>query len=538
MKMKWILAALIVVILALAIGIGLLSNSQVTIDGVKYSRSIQELDYSGRQVNDLKALSQLKNLRVLDLRGSAITVEKYQYLSESLPNCQILWDIPFHGLFLDQNTTVLSVLSLTDEDVQTLEFLPRLETVDATKCADYAQLEALRMRRPEVNVVYNVMIGDNTCPLGSTELILNDVDLIETAERMHYLPNVQWVRLFGTMSSPQYLPELLAAYPDVAFTWETPEKSFPLDPATETLSLSRLTVTRDDVAALLEAMPNLKDLDLRKCTLNNEELMSLADMYPNCRLLWNFHIGKSYVPTDAEEVDISDNELSGVGEIEAILPYFYNVKKVIMSNCGISSEEMDALNKRHDDIRFVWTVLLGGVPIRTDANMFAPCVYKMTVFDWDIEDLKYCEDMECIDMGHMDITHCEWAANMPHLKYLIIADTHIQDITPLENLKELVFLEMFLTVIHDVRPLLGCTALEDLNLCYDDIYEPEVVGEMTWLKRLWWDGPNYLAKQALEGKLPNTEVVWDSGSSTGGTWRLGQRYFEMRDMMGMFYMIG
>ena len=32
------------------------------------------------------------------------------------------------------------------------------------------------------------------------------------------------------------------------------------------------------------------------------------------------------------------------------------LKKIVMSDCGISNEEMDALNRKFDDVRVVWTV--------------------------------------------------------------------------------------------------------------------------------------------------------------------------------------
>ena len=87
-------------------------------------------------------------------------------------------------------------------------------------------------------------------------------------------------------------------------------------------------------------------------------------------------------------------------------------------------------------------------------------------------------------------------------KYLVLADTSISDLTPLENHENLIFLELFLTRVKDYSPLTTCRALEDLNLCYTN-GDPAPIAEMTWLKRLWWSGC-WLARETLRDELTDT----------------------------------
>lgn len=131
---------------------------------------------------------------------------------------------------------------------------------------------------------------------------------------------------------------------------------------------------------------------------------------------------------------------------------------------------------------------------------------------------------------------------MPHLRHLILADDLVYDISPLENLKELEWLELFNTAVQDPTPLLGCTALRDLNVCYistppDTLFE--TLSQMTWLRRLWCTG-TYMSDaqvKALREALPNTEVWCSPGDeSTGGTWRYDEDYYDMRDAFHMYYM--
>jgi len=223
--------------------------------------------------------------------------------------------------------------------------------------------------------------------------------------------------------------------------------------------------------------------------------------------------------------------------LEKILPCFHNLKKVVMCACGISSEEMDALNQRYEDIRFVSSVNLGGMSYRTDAVHFTPNRWGLSCDNENIYDLRYCTDMVCVDIGHqIKVTNCEWVKFMPGLKYLVLAETGISDLSPLENHENLVFLEIFLSKVKDYSPLTTCKALEDLNLCYTQ-GDPEPIGEMTWLKRLWWSG-SWLARKKLADKLPDTYKEYLSLSSTGRGWREGQHYYDMRDFIGMEYMVG
>jgi len=62
---------------------------------------------------------------------------------------------------------------------------------------------------------------------------------------------------------------------------------------------------------------------------------------------------------------------------------------------------------------------------------------------------------------------------------------------------------------------------------------------MTWLKRLYlgWDGTSQHTADTIAAALPDTQVVLDPvGGSTGGNWRQGQHYYDMRDMLGKHYM--
>ena len=81
----------------------------------------------------------------------------------------------------------------------------------------------------------------------------------------------------------------------------------------------------------------------------------------------------------------------------------------------------------------------------------------------------------------MAIQDISFVKYMPHLKYFIVIDAPLMYIDAISTCKELIYLEFFWTWINDYTPLLGCTALEDLNVARTngDIL---TFKDMPWLK--------------------------------------------------------
>ena len=146
--------------------------------------------------------------------------------------------------------------------------------------------------------------------------------------------------------------------------------------------------------------------------------------------------------------------------------------------------------------------------------------------------------MVCLDLGHMGITDYSFIAHMPKLRYLILADTHGTDFSPLANLQELVFLELFLTDFNQPEILLTLPKLEDLNISYTLVDDPYYLQQMTWLKRLWMTHASmtYNEYMSFYKALPNTQIDFTAEHSTANGWRTGYLYYEMRDFLGMYYL--
>lgn len=418
------------------------------------------------------------DLEKLDLRGTGVSLEHYEAVKQNLPRCEIRYDLPFQGDYYPDDTKELTISSLTEEEVELLDYLPELETVHAEDCTDYAQLLALQARRPDCAVHYTVTVLGETYGEDTKEMRFEEKqpDLQELTQALTWLPKMETIHFLQPTAPIGELTALTEAFPEIAITWE-------------------------------------KDA-----------------------------FGTTY-GSDVTEIDISGMIFASLEEVEAQLDYFPNLEKLIMCDCGYAekqpfdNETMSAFReKMRSRFKVVWSVKINALTVRTDETYFMPAKHHQVVTNFQVQNLKYCEDMVCVDLGHMAIVDISFVEYMPHLKYFIVIDSPLMYIDPIASCKELIYLEFFWNQIYDFTPLLGCTALQDLNISRNN-GDPMVFQDMPWLKNLWIDGFDVRMDERpiLEEALPDTYIKYCDGEMTANGWRDLQNYFDMRDYLGMPY---
>lgn len=485
----------------------------------------------------------LSSSRVLDLRGKNLSLKQYQDLREKLPQCQVYWDIPLGSGKFPSNAASVTAGDLQAGDFQLLELFPNLTALDASGCHDYGALADFQARHPQCQVRYTVTLGGKEYPSDIQEITLENPDIDQLNTCLPYFSQLARLNLAGSLPEGAALKALAVRFPQIRFCWET--AGVAVDTAATELDLGSSQLRPDEILALAAVYPHLQCIRMGASALPLEQLEALAPQLPGVLLLQDVTLAGHSFSTDSEEVDLSGISLT-LTETKKLVGCFPKATRYIMCGCGLDDETMDGLNRDYDGIRFVWTVRIKNVDVRTDAKWFYPFKYyrDMTVDEEDLYPLRYCVDMEAIDIGHMSgVKTCEWARYMPNLKYLILIETQITDLTPLSSLKNLLFLEIFYTKITDYSPLLGCTALEDLNLgeTYGD---PAPIKQMTWLKNLWWSGiagttiwPCSNAPEELPAALPNTTMKFNLETPNANNgWRQLKNYMDMRDLMDVFYL--
>lgn len=442
--------------------------------------------------------------------------------------------ITIHGVEYRRDATVLSFSVGLPDEPEAYAQLEQVRHIDLTRAeVTVEEYEALRAAMPECTIAWNVPFQDTCVPHDTEELTVTSLTA-EDVSRLGYLTRLQTVHAENCRDYDQLLA-LIAARPEltVYYTVFLGGVAYPQDAA-------ELLVVDADIQELnlaLSRLPKVTRVELEGTLPEAEALLTLREQYPEIEFYWQIEIFGRSADVQTRELDLSGIPMTSTEEVEAAAAYLPGLEKVLMMDCGLTNEQMDALNRRHEGILFVWNVKLNWqITLRSDAAVFAPVIWDMVVWDEDLVNLKYCTELVAIDLGHMDITNCEFLRDMTKLEYLILADTYITDISPMENLKNLKYLELFMSPVQDFSPLLGCTALEDLNLCYTQ-GDPAPLEQMTWLKRLWVN--RYVASDAqyagLVAALPDTQVVIPSYGSTSDGWRKGYLYYEMRDLLGLPY---
>lgn len=483
---------------------------------------------------------------LLDLRSQAITPEAYDTLVWKMPDTQIAWSVPFQDSYYDCDTRELTITHLNDDDLDMLVYFPQLETVNAQSCTDYGPLKTLYEQYPDIDVRYTIPIGGASYGPDTETVTLQTLSQ-EDMELLSYLPRL--TRVDGT-SCREFvrLQELERDHPDWEVTYLTSIAGTELTPTAKTLELTGAFY--EELSIGLAAMPELKTVTIHAPQASGAELTALREEYPNVEIHWDVELFGKTFSDDTTELDISDGPVGSIEAAKEIASKFPDLEKLIVDSTGIDNEEMAAYRDEvRSSYKVVWTVIFTDkCKARTDETWFMPIQQGEYYFKEEhVYNLRFCEDMVCIDLGHSTIKTVDFASYMPHLKYLILAWTCVEEITPLSNCKELVYLELDHCVIHDYTPLQGCTALEDLNINDNDWpVSIEPLLSMTWLKNLWVPTRSYSDKQALIEALPDTRVVINNPKTTfisgsvrctdGLGWRNLENYYDMRDMLGMYYM--
>lgn len=488
---------------------------------------------------------------VIDLRGSEISVQKAEALAAEHPGKTVLWDVPLSGGSRPSDAEDLEITALSLSDIPLFSCFPNLKSVDASGCADYEALLALRAACPALDLTAFVTVGGKAVPMDAQRAVLRaGTPLEELLDKLPFLPDLYRVSFAGGAVSYETQDALAAAFPGISFRWDVELLGRTASSAAKELSFAGSSLSERDVHTLCENLfrfPSLERIDLTGCGLAGEQIAAVRAA-SGAAVLYELTLFGRTVSTDASELDFSGIRmgLSDVAVIEDALGEFPLLEKVVMCDCGISNEDMAALNDRHENVRFVWRVYFSGFSLRTDDTNFIAARVRndFPIYSNDLEVLKYCPDLQALDLGHKNITHLNFLRYVPHLKYLILVENDVNDITPIGELQELTYLEMFWTKCEDISPLQNCKALTDLNISY--IYcRPakclETLVNMPQLERLWYCGNNLDAGQLeeLQAALPDTEMYLAAhGEPTGSTWREHPHYFEMRDFFGMYYMPG
>ena len=271
--------------------------------------------------------------------------------------------------------------------------------------------------------------------------------------------------------------------------------------------------------------------------------------------------GTLTVAADAEYVDlgslyIPDSDEKGFKALDTFIASLPNLKKLDMYSTEIRRHRIEHLAGLFPEVEFGWTMVIMPCSnklhperkkyhtVRTDDTAFSTLHNKYCTghTDVDFSVLRYCRNLQALDIGHNKVTDISFLYDLPHLKVLILALNNISDITPIGSLKELEYLEIFRNYITDISPLANCENLVDLNLCNNTIRDYTPLMGLTKLRRLWIARSNNYSGNiplpagtvsSLQAALPNCLINTTSTGTEGG-WREHPRFKEGISVMFEF----
>ncbi len=341
-----------------------------------------------------------KNASALDLRYRDITIEEYDQLAHALPQCDILWNVPFQDDFVSSDASELSVTRLHEEDLALIPCFSQLRTVNAVGCTDYPQLMKLKELVPQAELLYTVTIGGQDYPQDAQEISVEAIS-DEEIGLLQYLPQLSAVEARDCTDLPQ-LRKLQEAFPALSVNYQVSIFGTNYERTATELTLSNADT--DELNELLCHMPALTSVYLIEPVGSADSLLALQTDYPQISFYWEKNVLGLTVTSEDTEVDLSGTSPESIEEIEAAFAYFPNLEKLLL--CGVPFENEDLASYRdrvRQDYKVVWKVKVGTQYIRTDEVTFMPGKIQDSVDDAQAYNLRYCEDMICVDMGHMPI---------------------------------------------------------------------------------------------------------------------------------------
>ncbi len=381
------------------------------------------------------------------------------------------------ALQVEEVTAVVTAAELTS-----LDQYPNLKKVDLSGSTCYDAILQYMAGHPQVEVTYTVSLGGLEVSNTTQELTIPAMDMIpETLldillRQLKYLPSLTSLDLPGTSLSAGQLDQLRESYPELNLSYTVLLLDTEYSWDTAALDLSSLKAEQiPEAAKAMAKLPKLASVELMKggySSLSKAEVKSLVEAAPWAVFHYEFTLfGRKVTSADTSleftKYTIGNEGVETLREALDIMPQCTYVK---LDNCGIDNEVLAQLREdyRPRGTKIAWRIWFGKYTVMTDTEKIR-AVYN--VFDDTCHDLRYCEDVKYIDMGHNDtLSDLSWVGYMTNLEIMIVSGCAVTDLSGFENCKKLEFLELASCgFLEDISPLEGCESLKYLNISYTKV---------------------------------------------------------------------
>ena len=526
---KVLITAIVILSLILTALLGFIwyTTTHIFIDGVPYA----------------------KYADTLDLREKEVTESHYLAVRANLPDCEIIWNVPFQGGVQSSDATELTVSALTEEDIRILSaYFPKLQKIDASACRDYAMLGQLALAVPACDVQYEVELGGSAAAPDAESLTLApgsyDFDALMT--NLVYLADVKSIHFPMAELTAEQQAALAEGYPEIAVTTTVSILGKEYDDKTTVLDLSSMKPGDvEEVGARLALLPSVTEVQLMgagsstQLTLEDVQKLNLAA--PNVAFRYSFDFYGNAVTTTDQEVILKNVKVEHdhfAQDLRMLLDVMENCDRVVLEARGqydklwqkISDEELAQIREDYRGrTNMVWRVYFGenGSSL-TDAEVLR-AVYGLT--DDNSKDLIYCENVRYLDLGHNEfLDYMDFLSGMKDLEVAILSGAPLKDLSPIAACKNLKFLEIANCIyLPNFDALKECTQLEMLNISFTRVEDISMLMDLNLTHLTTVKTPNVVREagvpqpsEALAAFIeahPDCWTVYEGDQPYGVGWR-------------------
>lgn len=425
-----------------------------------------------------------------------------------------------------------------DSDLSELESYPKLQSADLRGYENYEQILLYIQKHPEVDVVYDVTLGQQSYAQDVAELTFDAgaVPYDDLLANLKYLPNVTKISLPETDLTAGQIAALTQACPAATVDYTVSINGTVYGADTAKLDLSWLQP--DQIVEnldKLELLSGLQEAELMKedgtSLLDLPDVKTLQDSLPQVFFHYSFDLFGKTVSTADEVIEYDTVAIGNQGEerIRQALDILTKCTYFKLDDCGLDNEVMAGIREDYPDTKVVWRIHIRPFSMLTDETMLRLTFH---ITDENCGPLKYFNDVTYLDIGHNDtLTDISFIEYMPKLECVIVSGAPIRDISAFKNCKNLEWLELcFCAWVKDLSVLAEIPNLKYLNVSYSQ------VSDLTPLENVKLERLNCLHTQvdaAMEAtfieKHPDCLAVFDGDQPYGYGWRYndyGYTFFD------------
>ena len=383
---------------------------------------------------------------------------------------------------------------------------------------DLAYLAEITSLFPDCDVRFEMEIGGKKYTQDTVSLVssdLTDADVL----KLSALKSLRTVDARGSgcvEALKQFAsdhPECIVCYSETLFDEEVSNLDTYLD-------LSNKRVRLPNLRSVLDDHPNLSDVNLIGCSLDNGEKYELHTDYPGITFYWNIYYGDKIFKSTDTKLDFTTLNLNGLDDLIQLTGCFMKPEYVDVSTHGFENSEMEKICSAFPDTLFVWMVRISGLGVRTDVEVFDGTGLKNRLKSSQLSDLRYCRRLKAVDLRRQQITDLDFLSDLTELRVLLLGNNSVSDLSPLSGLKNLQYLSLYNNAIRDISPLSGLPNLTDVNLTGNQIEDMSPLASCGLLQYVHLSqnpcSGNLSQQDGLKASLPDTLFAFDESSPTRG----------------------